>query len=196
MRIRTRSSRSSRPTRSDRPVTACTRTPSTTAVHRPERRHQDAERHELMARSEHLLRRRAVSHALLRGHPRGTPDGPVRRMAEPAGNAFPLFGYGSFGYPLLTVAAAEVPSPSASAPPAGASSTPVASPRPATRRPAEAAAPFRSSWHSPPSGRWPAERSCCGDGPAQRRTRTESRRGRRIKVVSPAVRPAAPGTTR
>ncbi len=49
---------------------------------------------------------------------------------QPA-DGFPLFGYGSFGYPLLTVAAAEVPSPSATAaPPAGASSAPVASPAP------------------------------------------------------------------
>ncbi|MCJ7753007.1 MAG: hypothetical protein MUP13_00440 [Thermoanaerobaculales bacterium] len=49
---------------------------------------------------------------------------------QPA-DGFPLFGYGSFGYPLLTVAAAETPSPSiTAAPPAGASSAPVASPAP------------------------------------------------------------------
>ena len=108
----------------------------------------DAERHELMAQMQNIFYDDAPYHMLyyedtLVAHRTDRFGG---WQNQPA-NAFPLFGYGPFGYPLLTVAAAEVPSPSASAaPPAGVSSAPVASSAPGTRRPAEAAAPFRSSW--------------------------------------------------
>jgi peptide/nickel transport system substrate-binding protein len=91
------------------------------------------ERHRIMAEMQNLFYDEAPYHILfyedtLVAH---RTDKFANWTNQPA-SAFPLFGYGSFGYPLLTVASAESPAPSAEAPSAGASEGPAASPAPGT----------------------------------------------------------------
>ena len=93
----------------------------------------EAERHGLMAQMQNLFYDEAPYHILfyedtLVAHRTDKFGGWTNQPSK----AFPLFGYGSFGYPLLTTAAEASPSPSAEAPSAGASDGPAPSPAPAT----------------------------------------------------------------